>query len=106
MGSKVPILVLPTSLLSGMKSVKMTLILFLAVAGFIEAGPHPDGTMENVNSASPEDDPATEEFSISETADQSNSRTRRELNDLMECYAACREKEWYLIGACKWKCAN
>jgi len=96
-----------------MKSVKITLILLLAVAGFIEAGPQLDGTMEDVNSASPEvypaseegppeDDPATEEFSSSEIADQSKSRTRRDA--FGDCLYACTKKGWFSMGFCSRQC--
>jgi len=108
MGSQVHILVLSTSLLSGMKSLKMKLILFLAVAGFIEAGPQLNGIMKDVNATpegnsslvvnsappeedlTPEDDHATEEFSSGGTGDLSKSRSRRGDIDT-ECYATCLE---------------
>jgi|ERR1712243_250797 len=105
MGSEVHILVLSTNLLSGMQSLKLKLIFFLAVARFIEAGPQLDGIMKDVNEIeenpappevypaseedpTPEVDPATEEFSSNEAGDMSKSRKRR--GDIDEqCYADC-----------------
>jgi len=92
-----------------MKFVKMKLILLLAVARFIEAGPHFDDTMKDVNSllvvdsASPElypaseEDPkaevtpATEDFFTGEAEDLIISRKRR--RSFKKAYKAMKKEE-------------
>jgi len=107
----------------------MKLILFLAVAGLVEAGPQLDGIMKDVNEIkenstlvvnpappevypapeadpTPEVDPATEEFSSGGKEDMSKSRERRSKIDSekQDCYDNCKKERAQGISGppCEW----
>merc|ERR1711872_716586 len=82
-----------------MKSLKMKSILFLALAGYIEAGPCFNDTIKDVN-PTPDVDSAAEDSPTGETIEMITSRTRRSIKKCKKKCKGSKKKK----RKCKRKC--